>query len=417
MISSNQSAFPEPTAASLFPDSLSYSIQENPHPLYHHHHHHHRQQNYHRQSYYHSPPSTTTTINSPLSSPQILNHYSTTSSPYCSFAEPYPTNHSTSSMLSLSSPSPPSNCLPANSFNQSNHINNASVIRYDVALEAPTAASQKLEEPPLTYLNKGQYYNINLKDKDRYDGDIISTVAITFHDENHRVSATDYWKFWLTQQKDGEDARAVEIDLSRSSGAQAIEGRQFDRVSFRWNGKLGGSVHIRFNCLSTDFSRIKGVKGIPLRLQIESEQAHPFVTATATTSHHLRQHHHQHPYIEKTYCRIKLFRDKGAERKTKMMQSILSVNWKNFEAKVVNRILYGLSFPQHLPSLFLASLFHLKTMKPITSNYIRCLMNETLFHLLHLSVAIFPIMHPAAVALVTISIYHRQFLQNAVSVI
>lgn len=105
------------------------------------------------------------------------------------------------------------------------------------------------------------------------------------------------------------------------------------------------------------------------------------------------------------------------KEKTKMMQSILSVNWKNFEAKVVNRILYGLSFPQHLPSLFLASLFHLKTMKPITSNYIRCLMNETLFHLLHLSVAIFPIMHPAAVALVTISIYHRQFLQNAVSVI
>ncbi|GAN00989.1 grainyhead-like protein 1 homolog [Mucor ambiguus] len=314
MISSNQSTFPESTTASLFPDSPSYSIQEHPHQLYYHH----QQQRYHRQSYYHSPSSTTTTttINSPLSSPQILNHYSTTSSPYCSFTEPYPTSQSISSMLSISSPSPPSNCLPSSSFNQSNH-SNASVIRYDVALEAPTAASQKLEEPPLTYLNKGQYYNITLKDKDRYDGDIISTVAITFHDESHRVSATDYWKFWLTQQKNGEDARAVELDLSRSNGAQAIEGRQFDRVSFRWNGKLGASVHIRFNCLSTDFSRIKGVKGIPLRLQIESEQAHPFVTATAATSHHLRQHHHHHPYIEKTYCRIKLFRDKGAERKNK----------------------------------------------------------------------------------------------------
>lgn len=98
--------------------------------------------------------------------------------------------------------------------------------------------------------------------------------------------------------------------MSRSSGAQAIEGRQFDRVSFRWNGKLGASVHIRFNCLSTDFSRIKGVKGIPLRLQIESEQAHLFGTAAATASHHLRQSHHPHHYIEKTYCRIKLFRDK-----------------------------------------------------------------------------------------------------------
>lgn len=92
------------------------------------------------------------------------------------------------------------------------------------------------------------------------------------------------------------------LDSSRSSGAQAIEGRQFDRVSFRWNGKLGASVHIRFNCLSTDFSRIKGVKGIPLRLQIESEQV-----STIATAHNLRQHQHQ---IEKTYCRIKLFRDK-----------------------------------------------------------------------------------------------------------
>lgn len=50
-----------------------------------------------------------------------------------------------------------------------------------------------------------------MKDKDRFDGDIVSTVAITFHDENHRVGATDYWKFWLTQQKDSEEARAVEL--------------------------------------------------------------------------------------------------------------------------------------------------------------------------------------------------------------
>ncbi|CEP18467.1 hypothetical protein [Parasitella parasitica] len=264
MISSNQSTISEPTTASLFPDS-------------------------------------------PLSSPQILNHYAS-SSPYSSFAENYSQHQS---MLSISTPSPPANCLPANSINQSN--NNASVIRYDVALEAPTAASQKLEEPPLTYLNKGQYYNISLRDKDRYDGEIISTVSITFHDESHRISASDYWKFWLAQQKDAEDARAVELDLSRSSGAHALEEKQFDRVSFRWNGKLGASVHIRFNCLSTDFSRIKGVKGIPLRLQIESEQVSTAITATAAAQS-LRPYQN-HP--EKTYCRIKLFRDKGAERKNK----------------------------------------------------------------------------------------------------
>lgn len=57
----------------------------------------------------------------------------------------------------------------------------------------------------------GQYYNITLKDKERFDGDIISIVSVTFHDENHRMGATDYWKFWLTQQKESDKARAVEI--------------------------------------------------------------------------------------------------------------------------------------------------------------------------------------------------------------
>lgn len=84
--------------------------------------------------------------------------------------------------------------------------------------------------------------------------------------------------------------------MTRSNGAQVIECRQFDRVSFKWNGKIGASVHIRFNCLSTDFSRIKGVKGIPLRLQIESEQ---------TDQQAIIRHQ-----SERTYCRIKLFRDK-----------------------------------------------------------------------------------------------------------
>lgn len=50
-----------------------------------------------------------------------------------------------------------------------------------------------------------------MKDTNRYDGDIISTVIITFHDENHRVGATDYWKFWLTHQNDTEAAKAVEL--------------------------------------------------------------------------------------------------------------------------------------------------------------------------------------------------------------
>lgn len=47
---------------------------------------------------------------------------------------------------------------------------------------------------------------------------------------------------------------------------------------------------IRLNCLSTEFSRTKGVKGIPLRIQVETEDEH-----------------NDHEYC---YCRVKIFRDK-----------------------------------------------------------------------------------------------------------
>lgn len=252
---------------------------------------------FHYNSYYNSP------ITSPLPSPHILNHHH------------IPQYYPQSSLMDSASysphlqqsPSPPISCLSVPGGNNNNHrgissgSSSSNIIRYDISLEAPTAASQRVDESPLTYLNKGQYYSITLRDNERFDGDIYSVVSINFHDESHRSGATDYWKFWLTQQKDADKARAVEIDLTRSNGAQILESRHFDRITFKWNGKIGASVHIRFNCLSTDFSRIKGVKGIPLRLQIKSSEGllHP------------------QQQFESTYCRIKLFRDKGAERKNK----------------------------------------------------------------------------------------------------
>lgn len=79
------------------------------------------------------------------------------------------------------------------------------------------------------------------------------------------------------------------VDPSRSKGIRCIQYPDFDRIVFEWNGKQGATLYVRFNCLSTDFSRIKGVKGIPLRLHME-------------TTNNQR--------VESTFCRIKLFRDK-----------------------------------------------------------------------------------------------------------
>lgn len=126
-----------------------------------------------------------------------------------------------------------------------------------------------------------------------------------FHDESHRKVAPNYWKFWLSQQKNQQTARAIDIDQGRSVGVHNIETRWFDRITFQWNGKAGATINIRFNCLSTDFSRIKGVKGIPLRLHMETHVVQS------------EQQQQQHQVVETAFCRIKLFRDKGAERKNK----------------------------------------------------------------------------------------------------
>ncbi|KAI7869362.1 CP2 transcription factor-domain-containing protein [Spinellus fusiger] len=165
---------------------------------------------------------------------------------------------------------------------------------------SPTAAAQKLEESPLTYLNKGQYYTMTLKDTDTSHPEQVvkSTIVIMFNDESHFKVANNYWRFWLSQQKNAKTARAIDIDNGRSAGVLNTECSLFDRITFEWNTKKGAMISIRFSCLSTDFSRIKGVKGIPLRLQMSTCVA-------------------EENYTEKSYCRIKLFRDKGAERKNK----------------------------------------------------------------------------------------------------
>ncbi|KAH8552014.1 CP2 transcription factor-domain-containing protein, partial [Umbelopsis sp. PMI_123] len=128
---------------------------------------------------------------------------------------------------------------------------------------------------------KGQFYPVSISDTLCRDCDFKTTISIAFHEHPHRQIASNFWKYWICQQGETQAARALDI------------------VTFTWNGRQGAKVLIKFNCLSTDFSRIKGVKGIPLRIAAET---------------HVIDNEHQ---IEKAFCKIKLFRDKGAERKNK----------------------------------------------------------------------------------------------------
>jgi len=87
------------------------------------------------------------------------------------------------------------------------------------------------------------------------------------------------------------------LEHASSSGILEVQSKTFDRISFKWNGKAGAKLMVRFNCLSTDFSRIKGVKGIPLRVHMDSVLDNSGASVD------------QGP-VERSFAKIKLFRDK-----------------------------------------------------------------------------------------------------------
>ncbi|KAF9947833.1 grainyhead-like, partial [Mortierella alpina] len=227
-----------------------------------------------------------------------------------------PTDHGSSS-ASVSESSPP-------------RSESGSNLRFKISLEAQTAAMQRQDETPVTYLNKGQFYAVALKDTEEYDGDITSVIRVTFHDASHRRLAARYWSFWLSQQTNPKTARALDIEKASSIGMMEIQSKTFDRISFKWNGKSGAKLMVRFNCLSTDFSRIKGVKGIPLRVHMDTFlNGHGSSTTTTTTTNQ----DDPQPPMERSFAKIKLFRDKGAERKNKDDHKHLEKMWDKMRGK------------------------------------------------------------------------------------
>ncbi|KAL1923558.1 uncharacterized protein VTP21DRAFT_8538 [Calcarisporiella thermophila] len=170
--------------------------------------------------------------------------------------------------------------------------------RYVVCLDARTAIT-RVDECPLTYLNKMQHYSLFLNSNEYFTEDITCTIRLMFHDAKDQAKHATLWKYWLKLQKGNPNPRVIEIDRASALNVKNFVQTGFDRVQFQWNAQHGARMQLRFNCLSTDFSMIKGIKGIPLRIHVENR-----VEGAPHT-------------VESGYCRVKLFRDKGAERKYK----------------------------------------------------------------------------------------------------
>ncbi|OLL21862.1 Grainyhead-like protein 2 [Neolecta irregularis DAH-3] len=198
--------------------------------------------------------------------------------------------------------------------------------RFLTTLHAQTAMTKYADEAPVTYLNKGQSYTVSVLDTTAPDlddppGRYRSCVRITFNDPEQRQHASKCWEYWKEnrlQHHDSKDdnRRAISIDMaetrkvlinSKSASDPEISMPElidrlssFDTFAFLWSPPPSVAEYkfcMRFNFLSTDFSRNKGVKGCALRLNVRTDP---------TNASHQG---------EMSYCKIQLFRDKGAERK------------------------------------------------------------------------------------------------------
>jgi len=201
----------------------------------------------------------------------------------------------------------------------------ADKFRFNCILNAPTAMTKLIDEIPVTYLNKGQAYSLTIANtaatQPLAPGTRYRTfVRISFEDEQQRQKPDFCWSLW-------RDGRGTNEAHQRGGRLQAVEyveagmpadgddkrprieleSSSFDGFCVTWipgiNGTQECSITVRFNFLSTDFSHSKGVKGIPVRLCAKT-------SIVSTTEASISD-----PVSEICYCKVKLFRDHGAERK------------------------------------------------------------------------------------------------------
>ncbi|XP_077546822.1 grainy head isoform X2 [Haemaphysalis longicornis] len=174
-------------------------------------------------------------------------------------------------------------------------------------LESPISTSQRREDDRITYINKGQFYGITLEyvpdpDKPLRNTPVKSLVMLVFREEKSPEDEIKAWQFWHSRQHSVKQ-RILDADTKNSTGIIGqIEEVTHNAIAFYWNPlESPAKVNVAVQCLSTDFSNQKGVKGLPLHLQIDTYDEY---RESCTPVH-------------RGYCQIKVFCDKGAERKTR----------------------------------------------------------------------------------------------------
>ncbi|XP_076834416.1 grainyhead-like protein 3 homolog [Brachyhypopomus gauderio] len=174
---------------------------------------------------------------------------------------------------------------------------------FQFILGAPQASQNKNTEVPMVYLNKGQFYPITLQGVESGVGvpcKVKTVIMAVFENEKSPEMQLKCWNHWHARQPTAKQ-RVIDIADYKEvfSGISNVDEVAYNALSFIWNTSEEAKVYIGINSLSTDFSSQKGVKGLPLNLQIDTYDF-------SSGSNRL---------IHRAACQVKIFCDKGAERK------------------------------------------------------------------------------------------------------
>ncbi|XP_060905697.1 grainyhead-like protein 2 homolog isoform X1 [Labrus mixtus] len=227
---------------------------------------------------------------------------------------------------------------PSSGVDELHHSQQGDSFQY--CLEASMSLRPRQGDGPMAYLNRGQFYALTLSKTSsasslrqprgkvrvsgltpshRPDGSrssseqcimggselqkdsiVQSVIMVVFGEDKCRDEQLNNWKYWHSRQHTAKQ-RVLDIadykdSLSTISNVEEIA---YNAVSFTWDVSEEPKVFISVNCLSTDFSSQKGVKGMPLIIQIDT---YSYNSCSSRPIH-------------RAFAEIKVFCDKGAERK------------------------------------------------------------------------------------------------------
>uniref|UniRef100_S4RMM6 Grh/CP2 DB domain-containing protein n=1 Tax=Petromyzon marinus TaxID=7757 RepID=S4RMM6_PETMA len=113
---------------------------------------------------------------------------------------------------------------------------------FEYTLEASKSLRQRPGEGPLTYLNKGQFYAISLRELGANKclrhpmSKVRSSIMVVFGEDKSREEQLKYWKYWHSRQHTAKQ-RVIDIaDYKESFNTISnIEEIAYNAISFTWD--------------------------------------------------------------------------------------------------------------------------------------------------------------------------------------